>query len=277
MSPWEQAADFAIGLRPIPASAWLQGGEAAPWLRKDPLFAGRRDLVWGEIEGSRDGQEEVATLVDAALGAQPPPGALPPLYAAARRVADDLCLMEKTDGAWRLTALSLSAPTFFTAGEALGRSLAALHGPVPGFGDRFLARVQRVFDALRPNVVLERRNWTLVNSPELFAPDPAPMRARIADLAPADVERELRIRVERQTVRRLPRTGGAVFTIRVSLEPLAALLADPPRLAGFAKAWRSATPQFRQYKRLDLYDELVEEFLRATGETYSVNGSASCN
>jgi dimethylamine monooxygenase subunit A len=40
---------------------------------------------------------------------------------------------------------------------------------------------------------------------------------------------------------------------------------DPERLAAFARAWRAATPQFRAYKRLDLYDPLVEAFLRAAG------------
>jgi hypothetical protein len=36
--PWEEAADFRIGLRPIAPTAWLEGGEASPAARKDPLF-----------------------------------------------------------------------------------------------------------------------------------------------------------------------------------------------------------------------------------------------
>ena len=54
--PWEEAAEFTIGLRPIPLDAWLEGGEADPAARKDPLFAARRGLVWAEAEGSRPGQ-----------------------------------------------------------------------------------------------------------------------------------------------------------------------------------------------------------------------------
>ena len=74
------------------------------------------------------------------------------------------------------------------------------------------------------------------------------------------------LRVERQTLRRLPRTGGVVFTIRVWRDPLASLAGDPARLAAFARAWRGATPEFRAYKGLAPYDALVEGFLRAAGE-----------
>jgi hypothetical protein len=263
--PWEEAADFAIGLKPIAAAHWLEGGEADPAARKDPLFAASRELVWAETAASRDGQAEVLRLVVQALGPAAPRPDLPALYAAARRVPDDLCLMQKRDGEWRLTALSLSAGTFFTASEVVGRSLAELHGPVGGFSERFLVRVRRIFEGLRPELVLERRNWTLVNSSELHTPHAAPIRAGLGEIAPGQAGRTLMIRVERQTLRRLPETGGAVFTIRVWLTPLEAVAEDPARLAAFARAWRTATPQFRAYKRFDLYDALVEAFLQRQG------------
>jgi hypothetical protein len=260
--PWEEAADFQIGLRPIAPTDWLEGGEADPAARKDALFAAHRGLVWAEAEGSRPAQAEIWEMVEAALGPAPRPPGLPPLYAAARRTPDDLCLMEKRGGQWRLTALSLSAGSFFTAEEVIGRSLAELHGPVTGFAERFLVRVQRIFEGLRPDLVLERRNWTLLNSDALHTPSSAPIRARIGEIDPARAGGVLNLRVERQTLRRLPRTGGVLFTIRVWLAPLDSLRDDPARLAAFAQAWRSASPELRAYKRFDLYDDLVEAFLR---------------
>jgi hypothetical protein len=259
--PWEEAADFTIGLKPIAAEAWLEGGEADPAARKDALFAAARELVWAETAGSRAAQGEVLALVEAAVGPGAPRPDLPPLLAAARRVPDDLCLMEKRDGQWRLTALSLCAGTFFAASEVAGLSLAELHTPVNGFSGRFLKRVERIFEGLRPDLVLERRNWTVVNSIALHAPSAAAIRARIGEIDPAEAGQAVQIRTERQTLRRLPATGGAVFTIRVRLDPLAALESRPERLAAFAAAWRAATPAFRAYKRFDLYDGLVEAFL----------------
>jgi len=262
-APWADApADFAIGLAPIEPAAWLEGGEVDPARRKDALYNSARDLVWGETEGSRAGQEEVLGLVEAATGLTGDP-AFPPLYAASRLVADDLCLMEKRGGDWTLTGLSLSAATFFRADEVVGKHLSALHGPVPGFEDRLRSRVARIFEGLRPGLILQRRNWTVVNTNALHAPDPAPIRARIGEIAsPAE---ELFVRVERQTLRRLPRSGGALFTIRVWRHPLGALRADPDRLAAFARAWRTAAPDFRAYKQLHLYDALIEAFLEESG------------
>ena len=259
--PWEEAADFRIGLTPIDVADWLEGGEADPASRKDALFHTVRDLVWAETEASRLAQAEVLAMVDAAAGPVAPRHDLPPLYAAARAVPDDLCLMQKVDGEWRLTALSLSAGSFFTAEQVIGRSLAELHGPVTGFADRFLVRVQRIFEGLRPDLVLERRNWTVLNSRELHTPSAAPIRACVGEIAPAEAAQALQLRIERQTLRRLPQSGGALFTIRVWLAPLASLAADNARLAAFGQAWRSATPEFRAYKQLRLYDPIIEAFL----------------
>ena len=266
-APWAEAPpDFAIGLRPVGVDAWLEGGEADPAARKDPLFAAHRALVWAETEGSRPAQSEIRALVEAAGIAVDRRDELPPLYAAARAVPDDLCLMEKREGAWRLTALSLSAGTFFTAAEVIGKPLAGLHAPVPGFGERFLTRVTRIFDALPADQVLERRNWTVMAGDDLFAPDGVAVRARVESVAPEDAGAALNLRVERQTLRRLPGTGGLVFTIRIWRHALAALDADPERLAAFARAWRGAAADFRAYKRLATYDGLVEAFLRARRE-----------
>lgn len=263
-APWAEAApDFAIGLRPIEAAHWLEPGGADP-ARKDALLASDPASVWGETEGSRPAQAEALAMVEASVGARAQAG-MPPLWAASRLVADDLCLMEKRDGAWRLTALSLCSGSFFTADDALGKSLEALHGPVPGFGDRFLKRVERIFDALQPTAVVERRNWTVVNADELYLPRSAPVRDRIAAIDPADAGQALFLRVERQTLRRLPATGALLFTIRIWRHPLADLVAEPERLAAFAAAWRGAAPDFRAYKGAAAYDALVAAFLDQAG------------
>jgi hypothetical protein len=42
---------------------------------------------------------------------------------------------------------------------------------------------------------------------------------------------------------------------------LSAIAADPERLARFARAWRTAHPDFRAYKQLNLYDALVSRVI----------------
>ena len=91
-APYEDGpADFAIGLKQIPVEAWLEGGEAEPWARKDPLFQRHREDVFGETPGSEGGQAEVLGLIEEVVGARPPPAGLPDLQAAARLVASGDC------------------------------------------------------------------------------------------------------------------------------------------------------------------------------------------
>lgn len=266
--------DFRIGLSPIALEDWFEGGEAEPATRKDAIFAEHPGLSWGETDGSRPAQAEVAALVQAwaeASGrASVLDAELPPLRAAARLVSDDLCLMERRpgptgDAAWTLTAVSLCAPSFFSAEDVLGRSLDAIHDPVPTFNDRFLPRVARMFDHLAPDMVLTRRNWSLVPTDVLFIPSADGLRAELPLMAAEDIAARLQVRRERQTIRKLPQTGAVIFTIRIWLEPVVELLADPPRRAAFARAWeRLDTAEgevMRGYKHLGLFDGAVRLLL----------------
>ena len=258
--PWGAPPyDFAIGLRTIEEDAWLEGGDAEA-TRKRVLLAYEPANVWGELEGSRAGQDEVRRLVEAATGAAAETGS-PPLWAASLLCADDLCLMERREGLWVLTAASLCSPTFFTVAEALGKSIEGLHGPVPAFADRFQARVLRMFDALAAGPVLERTNWTVTGSGEAYLPSSAPVREAIADIPAGEAGARLHLRIERQTLRKLPETGGVLFTIRSWRNPLNDMVNDPDLLTVFAAAWRGASDEFRAYKGLAAYDGLVEAFL----------------
>jgi len=259
--PWADPPGFAIGLRRIAPEAWLEGGEARPWVRKDRLFRAVPDKVWGETQGSRPGQAEAAGLVASALGLRARPDLRPPLLAAARRVPDDLVLMERRAGDWAVSALSLSAGSFFTADEALGKTLEDLHGPVPGFADRFLLRVRRIFENLPSEDIVERRNWSVVAWRGLYAPEASAARRRALRQRPRRPGAGLYIRCERQTLRRLPQTGGLLFTIRIHLTPLRALAADSEAVAVFARAWAAAPEDFRRYKGLAAVAPGVEAFL----------------
>ena len=255
---------FRIGLKPIAVEHWFEGGEANPAARKDAVFASHPVLCWGETDGSRPAQAEATDMVAHWLGESVDEDGAP-LWLASRMVPDDLCLMEKRDGEWTLTAASLCAPSFFTAEEAVGLPLSGLHAPVPGFNESLLARVARIFDHLANDSVLERRNWSVVNSDALFLPSSQPLRDKLAGQPVEGIGADLVIRRERQTIRRLPDTGGVIFTIRIWREALSEVLADPARRIAFAAAWERLMSEegddFRTYKRLRLLDPAVRVLL----------------
>ena len=243
---------FTVGLRPIPAAHWLTpDDQAASLTAKADLLDREGPAVLAAVAGSEAGQAEVAALLGAALGSPAPDFA-----AASRLVSDDLCLMQRRAAGWTLTAASLCSPTYFRLDHAIGKTLDELHGPVPG-GAMLASRIARVFDGLRDGLVLERFNWTVQAGPERFTPSRKPLHERAQAAALQEARDLLHLRVERQTIRRLPQTGGVLFTIRIRLAPLAGLLADRSDAQAFAAAWARASEDARGYKGWAVYDRLV--------------------
>lgn len=234
-------------MRPIALDRWLMPDTEAHVLSWKRALLGQPDLTLRQKPGHELAASEAAMLAS--------DGASQTLLDASARFSDDLVVMERLDEAWRCTSLTLTAPTFFSIDDAFDRDLSALHGPVPD-GSKLAQRIGRVFDGLQPDTVLERFNWTLQCGPDRHTPEGAPLRARAGTVQPENAEDILHLRVERQTIRKLPQTGAVLFTIRVCLDPLTHLPSeDRPRLA---TAWRSLKGDGRSYKRWDAMDRLVE-------------------
>jgi dimethylamine monooxygenase subunit A len=251
---------FTVGLRPIPVDRWLTPDDQAASLpAKADILAREGPGVLGASPGAEAGLAEIAALVAAALGAPAPDFA-----AASRLVSDDLCLMERLPAGWTLTAASLCSPTYFRLDHAIGKTLHELHGPVPG-GAQLASRIARVFDGLRDGLVLERFNWTVQAGPDRYTPSRKPLHERALAAAETDARALLHLRVERQTIRRLPTTGGVVFTIRIRLAPLAELMAAGGDARAFSAAWASASADARGYKGWAVYDRLVAALCREIG------------
>ena len=173
----------------------------------------------------------------------------PPLLAASRLVQEDLALLRREGGGWNLVAASLCFPSTWSLSDKIGRPLGAVHAPVPGYGGLMAERVERIFDALRPEALVERFNLSIYGDGELRH---AEARQEPAKRFPADrpILADAHVRVERQTLRRLAGTGGVLFTIRVHLSPLAALAGETALLDGLAREIAGLTPDQLAYKGL---------------------------
>lgn len=256
--PWRDGPPrFAVGLRPIAPEQWLLPDTEAAILPERRLLLADRAATSFEAATASEAAAEAAACVTAHLqspGVPEGPGNGPALWQLAHRVSDDLVLMMPGEAGWRAGAAVLTSPTFFSLPHAADKTLLELHAPVPG-GEALAARIARVFDHVRPGQVLERFNWTLQAGDDRFTPDGAPLRAR-AQAAPAAAAADLlHVRVERQTIRKLAESGAVLFTIRVSIDPVAAL--DPKEKAALGAAWYAADRDARDYKKWAALDHLV--------------------
>lgn len=251
------ATPFTIGLRPLDPKSWLEiDRDYESYLaEKHRLFDTAPAAVFAEEPETRDAQNEVLALVRAELAAGFPalfPGTrqweaalaameregdtdAPPLKTASLLVQEDLVLMRKGEAGWRLAAASLCFPSSWTLAEKFGRPLEDIHATVPGFGrgTRTAGLINRIFDNLKVAQPVERLNWSLQDDGELHKPLSKATRDREEKPQDDDPIARSFIRVERQTLRKLPVSGDILFTIRIFLDPLR-MLADHPDSAALA-------------------------------------------
>lgn len=249
---------FTIGLKPLELDNWIEvDGHLIDHLaEKRRLYAEIPSKVFVEENGTRDAQREVRDFIEAHLlstfpetyrqtgagieiiGAEGSKADIfsdAPLVAASLLVQEDLILMHRDDSGWRLAAGSLCFPSSWSLLEKFGRPLQEIHAPVPGFGPgtRPAELINRMFDGLQGQAV-ERFNWSIQADDALYHPLSNVERIDRATNRPSrfpdgDVNAHAFIRVERQTLRKLPVSRDILFTIRIHLDPLVVLARHPDR------------------------------------------------
>ncbi|KXN86328.1 hypothetical protein AN958_10190 [Leucoagaricus sp. SymC.cos] len=180
-------------------------------------------------------------------------------------IQDDLAVMiEGTDGRYYFQAGAICVPGFWRMRDKIGMPLDEIHisGGVPQYREKLHLSLERFFRRLPVEKPVIRNNY--------FLQTVRPQRDRMAGsidpeelawsectngpenefrngdrFAPpkyraAPTPEMLRLRSERQTLRRLPISGAIIFTIRTYLTPLEALGREPGvpgRLASSMREW----------------------------------------
>ena len=137
-------------------------------------------------------------------------------------------------GRWHLEGAVLCFPSLWVLADKMGKPTSLVHEPVPYYAEELSKRVDTFFDRLSPDKPVWRRNFSVWPTLLLWAPrlDPSLCPSeQFVDGKPVSW-----LRSERQTLRRLPRTGAILFSIRVQTVPLSALALRPDRARDLA-AW----------------------------------------
>jgi hypothetical protein len=175
-----------------------------------------------------------------------------PLWNCSLWVADDLVIMEKVEGEYRLTAASLCSPSHWRLEEKFDRPLREIHDPIPDFHRELTPRIDRFFEHLKPEHPVVRFNWSVQAYNDL---NQRPEHE--VDIEPGT---ELFYRIERQSLLRLPQSGAVAFTIRVYLHPLQDLAAVPGALPALFAAIDDTSPALAQYKGFDELAPALEKY-----------------
>lgn len=239
--PWMDPRTMRLpGILPVEGDDWLRVDEAfaGQMAERDRLIAQREAAVHGMLEVARPAAEElfeaVLEQVRRTPGYQVGPDAVTrpdgvtvaltrdwPLRTLGRLVQEDLCLMEHDGAEHRLTGAILCFPASWTLAEKLGRPMTGIHVPVEPYTEDIARRVQRLFDAIRPEQPLWRMNYMTYADPTLHQP-----RLESDRRPRPDAHTRVFVRSERQCLMRLPVTRAVVFSIHTYVLRLDDLPAD---------------------------------------------------
>jgi hypothetical protein len=220
-----------VGVKPLEVAKWfVRDADWEPTLAmKRALIADRRHEVVSFRDDCHDVAQEAAELVLAWVSKSTSRTGVDALVDAALAVPDDLTVLRSvaTGDAEQLPFVAgvVCSPSRWRLADKIGHDMLAVHKPVALYAEHIGAAVDTTLTRLSPDKPVWRSNWTLEDHPALFQPF-SPGRQLV------DHPSELWIRIERETLRRLPRTNGVLFTIRGFQEPLATYVQRGPEAIG---------------------------------------------
>lgn len=276
---------MAMGLTAAPWAKWLEIDERYPeeMAEKRRLLQEQRHEVLALTEDAEAvGRETLETLVSHLPEHHPAwfsrtgrclrnrltdenwdLDALPcgPLEAASLLVQEDLCVIELRAGVPTLTAGAVCFPTRWRLRDKIGRPLLEVHKPVPFYAEKLGRPVDRFMASVKPGHVAVRFNWSVLDNPALFQPGGRFKTDRNETITAGNAGEKLYVRVERQTLTRLPSTDSVLFTIRVHVYPMQRMTERPGIAARLAEAIRGLPPETAHYKSLARFREPVLAYL----------------
>ncbi|PGG97590.1 hypothetical protein AJ79_09153 [Helicocarpus griseus UAMH5409] len=192
-----------------------------------------------------------------------------PIITCARLIQDDIALMyEKPDGQYYLLAGAILLAGFWRLSDKFRMPLSQIHtsGSVPQFQSKLEKGMTNFFRRLKPSDPVLRNNYFFQVDDDL---------AWSHSIGPEDSRGELSwntaqknkaiehhwFRSERQSLRRLPRSGAVVFTIRTYFVPVVEIAREPGVPGRLASAVRSWGEDVARYKGRERYGEVLLEYL----------------
>jgi dimethylamine monooxygenase subunit A len=278
---------MAMALTTVPESAWFEidARYADEMTERRRLLAEQHGDVFGVLPRSaaaraetlhelvanlmthaphwfaRDGDSLRNALTGETWNLAAPP--CDPLELAGRLVQEDLCIIQQGDDGPIFTAAVLCFPSRWRLHEKLGRPLASVHGPVPHYAERLATPVDRFMAKVKPGHIASRLNWSVLDDPTMFQPGGKWRVQRDTAITHDNAGDRLYLRVERQTLRRLPQSGAILFGIRVHSYPLARAITTQAAASRLAEAVRALPEATVHYKSLKVFGPALLAWLDA--------------
>ncbi|WP_218031050.1 heme-dependent oxidative N-demethylase family protein [Dictyobacter aurantiacus] len=188
-----------------------------------------------------------------------------PLHWLGRQLQEDLLVLDgNMETGFPLVAGLLCFPNSWCLQEKLGQSFLAIHGPVPSF-ERQLGRSSLLLlQRLKAGRPVWRLNWAFRSTPRLdITPRAADeVQRSYTNLSEDTIGEQCWLRVERQTLTRLPEMGAILFTVHTYQTSVAEIVVDPVAARKMERVLTTTPPEMRAYKGISPFIESLLGYLQ---------------
>lgn len=136
-----------------------------------------------------------------------------PLHILLNNVPEDfaIVLRNEEDGHYYMRAGVICSSLGWNVGTKIGLRLDAIHEPIPDYKEKMSFSMDRFFSKLNTNSPIQRGSWGLEVGTPLFMPPGDPHELLREQQDPELDVGDCYLRVDWQTLRRLPLSAGVVF------------------------------------------------------------------
>ena len=295
------AADFQLGLRPIRPENWILigAGHAEMMRQKCERLDNHRRFYYRTLPNSLPAQRELRERVMAHLAADHPQSfeksgsvvrslitgqtldlnddSTEPLIQVSYLIEEDFMLLEEVGGTIQITAASNAYSSSGRLVGSVGHEMEWAHEPVPQLTRKLGGKINRVLGSIHAAAPCERFNWQITPMATVFFPhdDPhaanaAAMHEVLAELRrdPARAGEFLWMRVERQTLRRLPDSNAVAFSLHTYSDPLSSVQSDVESVRAIRALLNNYSEERWKYSEMDIVREPLMIWLEAAARSH---------
>ncbi|KAK2025746.1 hypothetical protein LX32DRAFT_567510 [Colletotrichum zoysiae] len=168
-------------------------------------------------------------LVNNILGTTTDLSETEPLVVLLNNIPEDFAVMirDHETGRYVLRAGVVCSAVGWKISEKMGMGLPVIHEAVPDYKEKMQFSMDRFFTKMPTNKPIQRGSWGLEMGQPLYLPSDDPefalRQSQRPDLKPEDIY----LRVDWQTLRRLPLSGAVVFNFKAVFTPLNEFKSEP--------------------------------------------------
>ncbi|RDA85668.1 hypothetical protein CP532_4644 [Ophiocordyceps camponoti-leonardi (nom. inval.)] len=249
--PYHQTMDEHEALHKLDPDYWLEleSSYHERLQQREALYAEHGRHVLDALPGSELAQKELMEMVIQFLCARYPHhfelrgqtfinhllrtrqhlGEVEPLRLLFSNVPEDFAILlrDDTTGRYMFRAGIICSAVGWNLNQKIGLGLSEIHQPVPDYKEKIAFSVDRFFSKVATSNPIQRASWGLEISQPLFLPSTDPDFSQRETQNPSLAAEDVYLRVDWQTLRRLPLSGAIVFNFKALFTPITEFRNEP--------------------------------------------------